>query len=47
MKLKLFKEAEYELSHFEEFNKKQYFYEFHSDRYPDRKGSKNYSKLQV
>lgn len=39
MKLKLFKEAEYELVQFQEFNKKQYFYEFHSEQYPCRKGS--------
>lgn len=38
MKLKLFKEAEMELRQFENFEKSQFFYEFQSSSYPDRKG---------
>jgi hypothetical protein len=38
MKLKLFKEAELELRQFENFEKLEYFYEFHSQNYPGRKG---------
>lgn len=39
MKLKLFKEAETELKQFENFDKPQFFYEFHNEAYPNRKGS--------
>jgi hypothetical protein len=38
MKLKLFKEAENELKQFENFDKLEYFYEFHKDSYPNRNG---------
>lgn len=38
MKLKLFKEAEVEIKQFENFEKPQFFYEFQSQTYPDRKG---------
>ncbi len=38
MKLKLFKEAELELKQFENFETLEYFYEFHSQIYPNRKG---------
>ena len=39
MKLKLFKEAEQELKQFENFERPQFFYEFQTHFYPERKGS--------
>ena len=38
MKLKLYKEAEFELKQFENFEKPEYFYEYHQDSYPNRNG---------
>ncbi len=47
MKLKLFKEAELELKQFEQFNKYQFFYEFHPQKYPNRKGNTPYLFLII
>ena len=39
MKLKLYKEAELELKQFENFEKREFFYEYQQNSYPNRKGS--------
>lgn len=41
MKLKLFKEAEAELRQFDNFDKPEYFYQFHKQHYPNRTGQLN------
>lgn len=39
MKLKYFKEADFELRKFDNFQRPEFFYESHQESYPNRKGS--------